>query len=238
MMAAAKTRLKAYLLDRWLVPFSPVPGLHPSLYKRFRGSPNLSLIDIGAHKGEFTKSLQRACSVTACVLIEPLPDLASGLRADPLLSRYTVVECLVSDHAGEAELNYFPEAPDMSSVLEINSCSGDAKHLTKTGPQKLVKPVRILDEVAADFFSMRGIDLIKIDVQGAERNVLRGGVATLKRTAAVLVEVSFERLYEGTTRFDEVYDFMREQGFKLMSLEPVCRSHENGLLQCDALFVR
>ena len=82
------------------------------------------------------------------------------------------------------------------------------------------------------------IDLMKIDVQGAELLALRGAEQALARTRFVFAEVSFAPLYEGSCVFGEVYDFLCSRGFRLLSIQEGFRGEDNELLQCDSMFGR
>lgn len=62
------------------------------------------------------------------------------------------------------------------------------------------------------------IDLLKIDVQGAELDVLRGAEAGLTSVRALELEVEFQQLYVGQPLFGDVDAFLRERGFVLWRL--------------------
>ena len=59
------------------------------------------------------------------------------------------------------------------------------------------------------------VDLIWIDVQGAERLVLEGGKELLKKTCYVYLEVSEVPLYEGALAYSEMKLFMASLGFEV-----------------------
>ena len=59
------------------------------------------------------------------------------------------------------------------------------------------------------------IDLLWLDLQGAELEVLTASRKMLEVTQVCHVEVSTRRLYEGAALFDEIYDFMISEGFQL-----------------------
>ena len=54
----------------------------------------------------------------------------------------------------------------------------------------------------------------------------------------IWAEVSFRRLYDGSAAFSEMYDFMDQCGFRLLSLEEGFRGERKELLEADALFMR
>ena len=64
------------------------------------------------------------------------------------------------------------------------------------------------------------IDILKIDVQGAERLVLGGAreLFAAGRIALVLLEASFVPIYADQTEFDEIMNFMRKNDFALFDL--------------------
>jgi FkbM family methyltransferase len=59
------------------------------------------------------------------------------------------------------------------------------------------------------------IDLLKIDVQGYERGVIKGAHDCLARTRAVLIEANFVRHYEGDDSLDSLIPLLRKHGFSL-----------------------
>ena len=102
--------------------------------------------------------------------------------------------------------------------------------------EKIKCQVTMLDTLMREHWQNGTVDLLKIDVQGAELMALRGGEQTLKRVRFVLTEVSFTRLYEGSCVLGELYSFLRERGFCLLAFQEGFRGQDGELLQCDALF--
>lgn len=60
-------------------------------------------------------------------------------------------------------------------------------------------------------------DLVKMDVQGAELDVLRGAVETFATTQDFILELQHENYNEGAPLADEVIKYMDEAGFDLIS---------------------
>ncbi len=88
--------------------------------------------------------------------------------------------------------------------------------------------------VTMDSFNLKP-DFIKLDTEGAELDILKGGVETLKNALGVSAEVSFNGLFKGAPLFSEVDEFIKSQGFKLYDLDTarLSRRGENECEMCD-----
>lgn len=70
-----------------------------------------------------------------------------------------------------------------------------------------------------EYFDGKTVDILQIDVQGAEKLVLEGASELLKRTKACFIEISVNPdLYEGSCIFDELYNMLKQNGFVLALL--------------------
>jgi hypothetical protein len=58
------------------------------------------------------------------------------------------------------------------------------------------------------------IDFLKLDTQGSEYEVLKGGLKTLSKTKNLKVEVEFDQWYKGQKIAPEVDEFITSLGFK------------------------
>ncbi|MEM7600055.1 MAG: FkbM family methyltransferase [Verrucomicrobiota bacterium] len=91
------------------------------------------------------------------------------------------------------------------------------------------------------------VDFLKLDVEGAELEVLRGAGETLKNVLALQVEVSFTERHVGAPLFAEVDSFLIDHGFRLHHIESerwlrnnkTCGSNSNAqLIWGDAVYLR
>ena len=80
--------------------------------------------------------------------------------------------------------------------------------------------------------------LIKIDVEGAELEVLRGAVKTLRDTEIVICEVGVEPRHTGQAELADVLVFMRSQGFRLFDIVDMDASRNGALSYVDAVFAK
>jgi len=107
-----------------------------------------------------------------------------------------------------------------------------------TNSEAVSVEVRRLDDVASRL-SLEDNVLIRIDVQGFEDRVIRGGEHTISKAMMVIIEVSFVQLYEGQPLFANLYDSLRRLGFCYRGSMGQLLSPTNGEpLQADAIFIR
>ena len=85
---------------------------------------------------------------------------------------------------------------------------------------------------------------IKLDIQGAELEVLKGGIKTLQNVLGLEVEVNFKEIYENIPLANDVEKFLYSQGFVLNDFLTFFRwertFHRNfgEIVHGDALFLR
>jgi FkbM family methyltransferase len=192
------------------------------------------LVDIGAHHGGFTGNMQVSWQIERAVLVEPLPPQVAALRKRFAAPWCEVVHAAVGAETGETVLHEYGFA-ETSSILPIRQGLSELNGFDTRPKNEVRCPMMTLDSITAN---LDRIDLLKIDVQGAEHLVLQGGAAALRKTHLVWTEVSFKPLYDGSSVFSEIYAALNEAGFQLLDLTPGFRSATGELVQADALFQR
>ncbi|MEJ7788640.1 MAG: FkbM family methyltransferase [Thermoleophilaceae bacterium] len=195
-----------------------------------------TIIDVGSSRGQFALVAAHRFPEAALICFEPLPGPRRKLES--ALGRHgnlTVIDRAVSSDAGTAEF-VVSRADDSSSLLEMTATQTHhfpgteaARHITvRTEPlDEMLTP----GELAAPL-------LLKVDVQGAEIEVLRGAERVLPRVDSILVECSFLELYRGQALAGEVVAFLHEHGFRLDALCSPTVGREGRVLQADLLFER
>jgi FkbM family methyltransferase len=100
----------------------------------------------------------------------------------------------------------------------------------------LTLPMRRLDSLVRSHEG-RTFDLVKIDVQGAELDVLRGAGAMINSVQALCIELSLHPVNRGAPLLAEVVATLDQLGFLMFDAVPLPR--DGGLQkQIDAVFVR
>jgi FkbM family methyltransferase len=134
------------------------------------------VIDIGAHRGSVLREMIDRAPSGRYLAFEPLPEYAAWLRAQ--FAEVEVRQAALSDETGESSFAYVVDLPGYSGLRQRSLPAGahDVRKIT-------VRTER-LDDVLPDGFEP---DFIKIDVEGAELQVLRGARQTLRRFQPIVV---------------------------------------------------
>lgn len=216
------------------VPY-PRCGIPGELVSSIALERELAVVDVGAHQGRFAASIDQLCGIRKAVLCEPNPGKADELRRQYADSRYEIFQGAICACDGDADF-YVARFDAISSLLPVMSGSLHLAAVDTSCESKIRVRARTLDSLLKELrFGV--VDLLKIDVQGAEILVLEGATETLTQTARIWVEVSLRPLYEGSALFPEVYGHLVERGFSLQALEPGFRGPNGELLQLDLLFL-
>ncbi|MBI4898032.1 MAG: FkbM family methyltransferase [Actinobacteria bacterium] len=194
-----------------------------------------TVLDVGANRGQFAIYSCNRFPVAALHCFEPIPEARAKLEeVVPSNRNITVHNVALASVRGSVDFHVSVD-DDSSSLLpasrdQIAMFPGSRRDRTIS-----VRTER-LDDVLADQELARPV-LMKLDIQGAELEALKGAAETLAKTEYVLVECSFVELYDGQAFGDEVISFLRNVGFDLVGLySPTIV--DGLLLQADAFFTR
>ena len=197
---------------------------HGLAFLRDRGLEPRGILDIGAFEGDWTRLARSVWPRSPVMMFEANEAKLPRLRTLASDDGITLQPALLGATSGQEVTFHVMESG--SSVFEEHS-----PHRRTSVVQRLTA----LDDLVGDDVHP---DLIKIDVQGYELEVLRGGEKTLARAKAVLIELSLLEINEGTPLLHEVLPFMAERGFLSYDiLEVHRRPLDNAMNQIDVLFV-
>lgn len=124
--------------------------------------PGTGFLDVGAHVGSVLALAARGRDVRLFA-VEAMPDKAKALRRR--FPEAQIFECAAGDQDGEATF-FVDEAQSGYSSL-------DGENRTGAAVREIVVPLRRIDDLVGG----QSIDVMKIDVEGAELGVLRGSEA-------------------------------------------------------------
>ena len=164
-------------------------------------------IDAGANCGIFTVAAGKLVGPTGRVMaIEPTSRAASTLRENILLnslSNVVVFEAALTEKVGTARL-YHNRGPVAASVTEEE----------KGGDFDEVKTVSISSISEGEAISR--LDVVKLDIEGAEEAALRGGTAVMERHRPIVIfEMNPGAAEFGGAAPDAAWHLLAEWGYTL-----------------------
>jgi FkbM family methyltransferase len=227
-----RNQIKKFLLKRNMIISQPPGQFNQFGWKlqqlKNRGAQIQTVLDGGAHAGEWSQDFVNVYPEVTSVLVEPRSEV------QPLLKEFqaTRKNCIVLQAllgASEGEVTFQNEG-ERSSILPNAAPGGGGK--TETAHMLTIDGI-------VQKHGLGKIDLIKLDLQGAELIALTGATETLKTTQFVLLEVSLMPFQKGQPIVDEVVGFMKARNFVLYDISGLwCRSLDGALAQGDFLFIR
>ena len=192
-----------------------------------------AILDIGAYQGEWTKAAAVTFEQSQILMLEAQesmePTLAAFHGYDASRFQYEIALLgaeggqerefhIVESEWGTTGSSMFPELTDFPSRT--------TKRVTRT-----------IDAIIAER-GFPGADLIKVDVQGAELEVLRGALEALKQAEFVCLELSTMEYNQGVPRAGEVIKFMVEHGFEIFDCFDSRFDSAGNHVQMDMTFIK
>ena len=229
----------------------PTPQVTPTelLLSRLEAKALTCVIDIGADarsEAPYHALLQqRGCKVLG---FEPLPEPLEALRAESSdLERY--YPFALGDGSSET-LNIY-NAKELTSAFK--PYQGAFTYLNRS-QQKLgiEREVTVQTKRLDDLDIIDGVDILKLDVQGSELKILKGGTRILDTAMIVMPRVRIYPIYQDEPMFSDIDMELRGLGFQLHKMlfsrgtvlpnSQINRlkriRHRTQLTEADAIYIR
>ena len=213
---------------------SPLRGTRPAFsdeeaaYRRLlsKGWRPTGIIDVGAYHGAWTRMVRRIFPDVPVLMVEAQRRKAERLEAlCSELGDVSFTSAVLGSEGGK-EVTFFEMETGSSYFPERSNAPRTATtYVTRT-----------LDEVARSLGD--GPLFLKIDVQGAELEVLAGGPETLVRCEVVQLEVPVVTYNEGAPSLLDVIRYMDERNFVPADVSGFSRPNGVDLVQMDLLFLQ
>lgn len=126
-------------------------------------------IDAGANQGRFLAHMVQRAPRGHHIAFEPIPALADALRTG--FPDVEVHQAALYDEPGESTFTYVPEDTGYSGLRE-------RAYPREFETEQITVPLERLDDVVPAGYVPH---VLKVDVEGAELQVFRGGLETIAR---------------------------------------------------------
>ena len=193
-----------------------LPERHRKYLIKIRDEMNFTpqvIYDIGACVLHWTRHAKKTWKKAQVIAFEAMDDTKFLYEKENLLH----VNGVLSDEDGKEvdfyqNLEWFGGNSYYKENENLNSIAAEIfneTHIIKKKTNKLDTVVK------TNNFPFP--DLIKIDVQGAELDILKGAVETLKHCKHIIIELQHTEYNKGAPHYTQVIDYLQTQGFKLVA---------------------
>ena len=188
------------------------------------------IVELGAHVGEEAEWIIPLCVRPKYVMVEPDEANIEKIVRRKLEADISVIHGAVGSSLAFDFPFYYSEnlASNNRASGSIRKPTGHLKHF----PEVTFTPTTVclwtLDAIAAAE-QIKRVDMLWCDIQGAERDMVEGGRATLAKTRYMMIEAEPEvELYEGQALKPELiamlpgWEVLRDFGYNLLMRNTKC----------------
>lgn len=214
-----------------LHPFDQVPdNLNPKL-----------ILDVGANVGDVSLAALKTYPDCEVICFEPVGATFEVLKFNlfPYKNRVQLFNLALSDSSGDSEIN-ITSFHGANSILRQSPAHAKINpHVTEIGKEKI--SLICLDHFAREQrWVTRTVDLLKIDVEGHEYEVIKGGKDFIEANVdVIIIEASLMRdeSWEKQSIFD-LFSLLNEMGFRLINVFDLHYATNSSLMcvQMDCVF--
>jgi FkbM family methyltransferase len=210
-----------------------------AILRELVGRPDPVIFDVGAATGASVERYLATFEAPTIHCFEPqapaFSTLYHGFRRH---ERIHVNNVALGDRVGAATLHRGSYA-ETASLLPFAADSWWMRSQNVTADGETTVALETLDHYCAER-GVGAIDLLKLDIQGAEPECLRGAQATLAAGAVrvIQIEIILTGLYERRGSFGAIEGLIAPHGFRLHTVFDILIAPEGELLQLDAVYVR
>ncbi|MGH7900468.1 MAG: FkbM family methyltransferase, partial [Thermodesulfobacteriota bacterium] len=136
-------------------------------------------VDVGCHQGSILREMLRLAPKGTHFAFEPIPGMYQGLlESFGSLANLHLYDCALSDTVGTASFQHLVSNPGYSGLRKRRYDRPNEQI------QEIVVKTNLLDTLVPKHIP---IQFIKVDVEGAELQVFKGAVETIRRSRPIVV---------------------------------------------------
>lgn len=186
--------------------YDPARNGESWLLQRLAASSPKLVLDVGANRGDYARLALAACPNARVLAFEPIPAVFQQLQANLGKDERADLFCLaLADQNGPLTFDFDPK--NTGNTTAVHGVQASVHGLKRT--EQITATGRKLDDFCFEH-AIEGIDLLKIDVEGFEGYVLKGGAEMIaeSRISCIQLEYGTANLFSRTF----VHDYMRDYG--------------------------
>ncbi len=212
-----------------------------NLIRKLMGNESIRLLDIGAAGGieKFQDDWQPFINKIEFIMCEPHQAAFNILKN----SNHKIINKALSNERKSENLFFETQKAECSSMKELNI--DYLKKFPKPERFKVIKK-NIVETTTIDHeFKLNNFPhFIKIDTEGSELDILKGGEKTLDNVLGLVVETSFSEFHKNQVKFEEIKNYLEKKNIefidflRLVKWERHNHRHHGQIQVADALFLR
>lgn len=222
----------------WIHKVSTLPvgtNLFVDIHKRIGYGPLNTIFDVGANTGQTWEYFRKEEKRAKIYCFEPIGDTFEVLIKNTVKDNKCICERIaLGDNSGEKKIRIFG-----NESSELNSLKEDVMNSDKDAQTEI-----ILEETLDNYCKkndISSIDLLKIDTEGYEINVLKGGLRMLKekKVSFIYAEVGFNSSDNRHTHFEVLNSWLFNYDYYFLGIyQLISNGWKKGQYYGNALFVR
>ncbi|MCX6231656.1 MAG: FkbM family methyltransferase [Bacteroidetes bacterium] len=167
-------------------------------------------IDIGCHKGEILDLILKQSPLASHYVFEPIPALYQNL-VNKYAPQHHIYAYALADFIGKTSFQFVKNAPAYSGLKKRNYA------VENPDIEEIEVEVSTLDKLIP---ATTKIAFIKIDVEGGELGVLKGGVKIISENKPIIIfECGLGASEFYNTQPEDIYNLLNEAGLKISLLK-------------------
>jgi FkbM family methyltransferase len=207
--------------------------------KNFFNEEDINIVfDVGAHEGTLAKIINEEFASTVIYAFEPFPSSYEKLASLAAKNNGNIkaFPYALSSFSGSSEF-FVNNYSETNSLLPSIKTDSEIDKLT-SGIDKISVQTITLNEFCVNH-NIDRIDILKLDTQGSELEVLRGGENLLKMQSigAIYCEVEFVEIYHKQPLFDEIFQYLKKYNYSLYNFYNLNSLKTGQLAWADTLFL-
>ncbi len=189
------------------------------------------VLDIGANKGQFAKSILKKNSNFKILSVEPIKSCHKELiKESKNIKNWMIYKraVAISDSTSIKEFHITRSDHSSSLLHPINSDNLDqrilkAHEVIEEQQIKTITIKQLIDETEID----PNKTCLKLDIQGMEYKVIRSVIADKIRFKNIIIEASLEPLYYGEKSFENLKELLFKNNYKIDIIRSTLVSEKN-----------
>ena len=197
-------------------------NIHQKRISKFLQNKSIkTIIDIGAHKGEFAQNALQIKSVNKIIAFEPQKKIFKLLKEKfsdndkVFLNNFALSE---KKEKKIMKINKMTATSTLNHEINDDSLYFKFKNFLLYQRKSIIAEEEIETTTFDAFFHGKIFDentLLKIDTEGYEIHVLKGSEQKIKEVKYILIENQFSNMYKNVN-FKDCHNFLTDKNFKIL----------------------